>query len=195
MLDGRISCRGSTILRLRGRGTWGRLLGKALAKAFAFLFACGSLNATELGLGAACHTAGVYCFGCELSQWRRGACRGDYNTTSARLSMAQKKTLLLRTISTRRNALSLKFLRRRHVPPVTETKMKGSDKPVQLTGACRSNDRLVQKPNQPRLLSTSNNSWHSISNAIWQLKATFATSQILEVTRDFVTRSMQSNDT
>ena len=28
------------------------------------------------------------CFGCDLRQWRRGACRGDYNTTSAGLSMA-----------------------------------------------------------------------------------------------------------
>ncbi len=30
------------------------------------------------------------CFGCDLRQWRRGACRSDYNTTSARLSMAWK---------------------------------------------------------------------------------------------------------
>ena len=52
-----------------------------------------------------------------------------------------------------------------------------SDKLAQLTGACRSIDRLVQKPNRPRLLSTSYNSWYSMSNAIWQLKATFATSQ------------------
>ena len=61
------------------------------------------------------------------------------------------------------------------------TKLKGSDKPAQLsrfvTGACRSTDRLVQKPNQPRLLSTSYNSWHNMSNAVQQLKATCATSQ------------------
>ena len=50
------------------------------------------------------------------------------------------------------------------------TKLKGSDKPAQLTKACRSTDSLVQKPNQPRLLSTSYNSWHSMSNAIWQLR-------------------------
>ena len=56
-------------------------------------------------------------------------------------------------------------------------KLEASDKPTQLTGACRSTDRLIQKPNQLRLLSTQYNSWHSISNAIWQLKATFATSQ------------------
>ena len=29
-----------------------------------------------------------FCLGCDLRQWRRGACRSDYNTTSARLSMA-----------------------------------------------------------------------------------------------------------
>ncbi len=28
------------------------------------------------------------CFGCDLRQWRRGACRSDNNTTSARLSVA-----------------------------------------------------------------------------------------------------------
>ena len=66
---------------------------------------------------------------------------------------------------------------RRHMPPFPETKLKGSDKPAQLTGACRSTDRLAQKPNQPRLLSTSYKSWHSMSNAIWQLRATFATSR------------------
>ena len=37
--------------------------------------------------------------------------------------------------------------------------------------------RRAQNPNQPRLLSTSCNSWPSMSGAIWQLKATFATSQ------------------
>ena len=37
--------------------------------------------------------------------------------------------------------------------------------------------RRAQNPNQPRLLSTSYNSWHSMSRATWQLKATFATSQ------------------
>ena len=50
---------GSTSLGLRGRGTRGGLLSKALAKAFAFLLACGSLTATELSLGAACDTAGA----------------------------------------------------------------------------------------------------------------------------------------
>ena len=50
-LGGMISRRGSTTLGLSGRGTWGRLLGKALAKASAFLLACSSLKATELGLG------------------------------------------------------------------------------------------------------------------------------------------------
>ena len=35
----------------------------------------------------------------------------------------------------------------------------------------------AQKPNQPRLLSTSCNSWHNMSRAMWQLDATFATSQ------------------
>ena len=55
--------------------------------------------------------------------------------------------------------------------------LRDSSKPAQLTGACRSTDRLVQKPNQPRLLSTSYNSWHSMSDAVWQLRATFATSQ------------------
>ena len=38
-------------------------------------------------------------------------------------------------------------------------------------------DRHIQNLNQPRLLSTSSNSWHNMSRAIWQLKATFATSQ------------------
>ena len=57
------------------------------------------------------------------------------------------------------------------------TKLRGSDKAAQLTVACRSTDRLNQKPNQPRLLSTSKNSWHFISSALWQLRATFATSQ------------------
>ena len=52
-----------------------------------------------------------------------------------------------------------------------------SGKPAQLTEACRSTNKLFQKPNQPRLLSTSYKSWHSIYNAIWQLKAAFATSQ------------------
>ena len=28
------------------------------------------------------------CFACDLRQCRRGACRSDYNTTSARLSVA-----------------------------------------------------------------------------------------------------------
>ena len=55
--------------------------------------------------------------------------------------------------------------------------LRDMSKPAQLTVTCRSTDRLFQKPNQPRLLSTSKNSWHSISNAIWQLRATFATSQ------------------
>ena len=32
------------------------------------------------------------CFVCDLRQWRRGQCRGDYNTTSARLSVTKKKT-------------------------------------------------------------------------------------------------------
>ena len=82
-----------------------------------------------------------------------------------------------RPISTRRNALSLIFLQRRHMPPFPETKLKGSNKPAQLTGACHSTDRLIQKPSQPRLLSTSYNSWHSVSNAVWQLRATSATSQ------------------
>ena len=54
---------------------------------------------------------------------------------------------------------------------------KDSNKPAQLTGACRSTDRLVQ--NQVRLLSTSCISWHNMSRAMWQLKATFATSQPL----------------
>ena len=49
-----------------------------------------------------------------------------------------------------------------------------------LTGTCRSTDRLVRKPNQPRILSTSFYSWHSMSNAVWQLRATFATSQPCE---------------
>ena len=31
-----------------------------------------------------------FCFGCDLRQWRRGACRSDCNTTSARLSVAWK---------------------------------------------------------------------------------------------------------
>ena len=43
--------------------------------------------------------------------------------------------------------------------------------PAQLTAACRSTDTLLQAPNQPRLLSTSNISCHSISNAKWQLRA------------------------
>ena len=43
--------------------------------------------------------------------------------------------------------------------------------------ACRSTARLAQNPNQPRLLSTSCSSWHNMSRATWQLKATFATSQ------------------
>ena len=38
------------------RSTWGRLQRKALAKAFAVLLACGSIKATELGLGAAWDT-------------------------------------------------------------------------------------------------------------------------------------------
>ena len=37
--------------------------------------------------------------------------------------------------------------------------------------------RRAQNPNQPRLLSTSCNSWHNMSRAIWQLKATLATFQ------------------
>ena len=37
--------------------------------------------------------------------------------TSAGTSMTEKSKLLLRTLSTRRNALSLKFLQRRHMPP------------------------------------------------------------------------------
>ena len=56
-------------------------------------------------------------------------------------------------------------------------KLRGSDKLAQLTGLGRSTDRLIQKPNQPRLLSTSKNSWHGKPNAISQLKATFATFQ------------------
>ena len=44
--------------------------------------------------------------------------------------------------------------------------------PAQLTGACRSTDWLFQKPNQSRLLPTSSSSWHSMSQAIWQLNAT-----------------------
>ena len=76
--------------------------------------------------------------------------------------------LMLRTISARRNILSLKFLQRKHVPPfpsdlitrntVTNTVREGPKcslkqnfrdpgKPSQLTRACRSIDRLVQKPN------------------------------------------------
>ena len=52
----------------------------------------------------------VFCFGCDLRQWRRGACRNDYNTTSARLSLKKCCTLTLRKISTRRDVLSLKFM-------------------------------------------------------------------------------------
>ena len=37
------------------------------------------------------------------------------------------------------------------------------------------NTRRAQNPNQPRLLSTSCISWHNMSRAMWQLKATFAT--------------------
>ena len=37
--------------------------------------------------------------------------------------------------------------------------------------------RRAQNPNQPRLLSTSYNSWHSMSRAMRWLKAAFATSQ------------------
>ena len=37
--------------------------------------------------------------------------------------------------------------------------------------------RRAQNPSQPRFLSTSYISWHTMSRAIWQLKATFATSQ------------------
>ena len=37
--------------------------------------------------------------------------------------------------------------------------------------------RPAQKPNQRRLLSTSCISWHSMSRVMWQLNATFATSQ------------------
>ena len=41
----------------------------------------------------------------------------------------------------------------------------------------RPKTRRAQKANQPRLLSTSCNSWHSMSRAVWQLEATFANSQ------------------
>ena len=37
---------------------------------------------------------------------------------------------------------------------------KDSDQAGSATGACRSTDRLVQNPNQPRLLSNSYISWH-----------------------------------
>ena len=37
--------------------------------------------------------------------------------------------------------------------------------------------RHAQNPKQPRLLSTLCNSWHNMSRAMWQLKASFATSQ------------------
>ena len=47
---------GSTNLGLSGRGTWGRLLGKAFSKTFPFLLACNSLQSTDLGLSAACDT-------------------------------------------------------------------------------------------------------------------------------------------
>ena len=39
--------------------------------------------------------------------------------------------------------------------------------------------RRAQNPNQPRLLSTSYNSWHNMSRASWQLKATSATLQVM----------------
>ena len=108
----------------------------------------------------------------------------------------------LRTKTTHRNFSALKTPKRRTSPPfdllVTTTKRhnkmegkpsscpstkcscntnrKTQTKPAQLTGACRSTDRHKKNPNQPRLLSTSYNSWHDMSGATWQLKATFATS-------------------
>ena len=103
----------------------------------------------------------------------------------------EKKHSLLRTISKRRNALSLTFLQRRHMPPFPE-KLKGSDKPAHR--GLSLNRQARSKPNQPRLLSTSYNSWHSMSNASWQLRGYLCHLPILDVARDFVTRSMQSND-
>ena len=50
-LGGMISRLSSTNSRLGGRGTWSRLLDKALAKAFPFQLARDSLKSTGLGLG------------------------------------------------------------------------------------------------------------------------------------------------
>ena len=60
--------------------------------------------------------------------------------------------------------------------------LKETDQPTQLRRTCHSHPSLLQtrraqNPNQPRLLSTSYNSWHSMSRAMWQHKATFTTSQ------------------
>ena len=64
----------------------------------------------------------------------------------------------------------------------TETKLKGNSpassaqKEMSFTSPS-AKTRRAQNPNQPRLLSTSCNSWHCMSRAIWQLRATCATSQ------------------
>ena len=89
-------------------------------------------------------------------------------------------TLMLRTISTHRKALNLKFLQRKHVPPfpsnsfTRNTVAKTGEGKALITKTATMfieadfreglslNRQAHSKPNQPCLLSTSHNSWHSI---------------------------------
>ena len=60
--------------------------------------------------------------------------------TSAGTSVTEKSKLLLRTLSKRRNALSLKFLQRRHVPPFpsnSKQNLKEIDQPLSPEGQNR----------------------------------------------------------
>ena len=65
----------------------------------------------------------------------------------------------------------------------TETTLEGNrpanstQKDMSFTSFPFCKTRRAQNPAQPRILSTSCNSWHNMSRATWQLKATFATSQ------------------
>ena len=105
------------------------------------------------------------------------------NVTCAGTSVTEKSKLLLRTLSTRRNALSLKFVQRRHVPPFpsnSKQNLKEIDLPPSSEGQVIRFLPLLAKDRtrseaEPAALPF--DVMQLLTYAIWQPKATFATSQ------------------
>ena len=123
------------------------------------------------------HAGVLFCFKCDLRRRRRGY------TLPRRRHQCQNvhgsKKLSEKQVPNQFDSASSDLLTVHKNPNQFETRrsFERDTRCAHTTKTDEGTHRIAQKPNQPRLLSTSCISWHNLSRAVWQLNATFATSQ------------------